>query len=328
MRTAGDAPVTIRRLSEPSDTDLAADIMSGLTSTPKAIPSKYFYDARGSELFEEITRLPEYYLTPAEREILRTHADDIMAIARPYELVELGSGSSEKTRLLIEAMRRAGTGRRYVPIDISEEALRRAARELCGDYLWLEIEGLVGDFHTDLPRAPRKGRRLVAFLGSTIGNLGNRERAVFLGEVRKMLQPDDHFLLGVDLVKDIPTMVAAYNDSAGVTAEFTRNVLRVVNGELNADFDVEAFEHVPCWNEELACMEAWLRASRPMTVHVRGIGLTVELAEGEMIHTEVSCKFTRDGVEAMFAEARFETDGWFTDRAGRFALALARPATS
>ncbi len=326
MRTTGDAPVTVRHLTEPKDvrTEMAADIMSGLTSTPKAIPSKYFYDARGSQLFEAITRLPEYYLTGAEREILEVHADDIMALARPHELVELGSGSSDKTRLLIDAMRRTGAGTRYVPVDISEDALLSAAKDLCVDYTWLEIEGLVGDFHSDLPAVPRRGRRLAMFLGSTIGNLQARERRAFLGQVRQILQPGDHFLLGVDLVKDVDTMVAAYNDSTGVTAEFTKNILHVVNRELGADFPVEVFEHVPRWNPTLAGMEAWLRASRAVTVRVVALNMEIEIDSGEMIHTEVSCKFTQQSVVEMLAGTGMVARGWFTDPAGRFALVLAR----
>ena len=328
MRTAGDAPVTIRYLAEPIDTraELAADVMSGLTSNPKAIPSKYFYDAVGSDLFEQITRQPEYYLTNAERDILEAYADDIMELASPRELVELGSGSSVKTRLLIEAMHRAGTGSRYVPIDISEDALAGAAKELCGDYTWLEIEGLVGDFHTDLPKAPRRGRRLVAFLGSTIGNLQDRERTMFLGQVDEMLAPGDHFLLGIDLVKDEETLIAAYDDAAGVTAAFTRNILDVVNRELDADFDVEAFRHVPLWNPELACMEAWLEATRPMRIHVRDLNLDVDIAEGERIHTEVSCKFTRASAGEMFTGSGMDVVAWFTDADHRFAVVLATPA--
>ena len=327
MRTAGDAPVTISHLSEPADfrSELAADVMSGLTSTPKAIPSKYFYDALGSELFEQITHQSEYYLTRAEREIIEAHADEFMRIAAPEELVEIGSGSSIKTRLLIDAMRRAGTGRRYVPIDISEDALMAAAQELCADYLWLEIAALVGDFHSDLPKAPRRGTRLVAFLGSTIGNLRAHERSAFLGEVRSMLEAGDHFLLGIDLVKDADTLVAAYNDAAGVTAAFTRNILTVLNRELDADFDVAAFTHRPVWNPTDACMEAWLEAERDMTVSVSALGLTVNVQAGERIHTEVSCKFTRETVTAMFAGSGMEVDGWFTDPDNRFAMVLARP---
>ena len=247
-----------------------------------------------------------------------------MRLTTPDEMVELGSGSSTKTRLLIEAMQPVG-GRRYVPIDISEAALRQAAAALCTDYLWLEIEGLVGDFHSDLPLLRRRGRRLVVFLGSTIGNYPPDSRGEFLAEIAKALDEGDALLLGVDLVKDVDTMVAAYNDSAGITARFTKNVLTVVNRELDADFPVEEFTHVPRWNRELSCMEAWLRADRAMTVTIGALGLVVELAAGEEIHTEVSCKFTREGIAAELAAVGLQVCSWYTDRAERFGLLVARP---
>lgn len=328
MRTAGDAPVRIHRLSEPLDfrAELAADVMTGMTGTPKSIPSKYFYDGVGSDLFEEITLQPEYYLTRAETDILLEQADDIMDITGPSEIVEIGSGSSIKTRLLIEAMHRAGTGRRYVPIDISEDALTAAAQELCGAYTWLTIDGLIGDFNADLPKAPRLGKRLVIFLGSTIGNLEDAERTPFLRSVRSMLSPEDHFLLGVDLVKDVPTMVAAYDDAAGVTEAFTKNILTVVNRELDADFDVTRFDHVPVWNEAEERMEAWLRATEAMEIKIHDLNLAVHVEAGEEIFTEVSCKFTRDSVERMFAGSGLEIAGWLTDPDDRFALVVAKPS--
>ncbi len=326
MRATGSAPVTVRRLSAPHDfrSELAADVAAGMAAVPKTIPSRYFYDAVGSALFEEITRLPEYYLTRAETEILSERADEIMRLVAPDEMVELGSGSSTKTRLLIEAMRPVG-GRRYVPIDISEAALSQAAAALCTDYLWLEIEGLVGDFHTDLPLLRRRGRRLIVFLGSTIGNYPPATRGEFLAEIARALDDGDALLLGVDLVKDVPTMLAAYDDAAGVTARFTKNVLAVVNRELDADFPVEDFTHVPRWNPDLSCMEAWLRAERDMTVTISALDLVVDLAAGEEIHTEVSCKFTREGIAAELAAAGLQVCSWFTDRAERFGLLVARP---
>ncbi len=326
MRTTGDAPVTVRRLSAPNDfrAQLAADVAAGMRATPKQIPSRYFYDAVGSALFEEITRLPEYYLTRAETEILTDRASEIMRLVEPDELVELGSGSSTKTRLLIEAMRATG-GRRYVPIDISEAALREAAVALCSDYPWLEVEGLVGDFHTDLRLLRRRGRRLLAFLGSTIGNYPPAGRAELFTTIAAALDDGDALLLGVDLVKDVPTMVAAYDDTAGVTARFTKNVLDVVNRELNADFPTDEFTHVPRWNAEESRMEAWLRADRDMDVHIRALDMTVPIAAGEEIHTEVSCKFTREGITAELGAVGLGPVAWYTDRAERFGLVVARP---
>ncbi len=326
MRVAGDAPVTVRRLSAPHDlrAELAADVAAGMRATPKQIPSRYFYDAAGSALFEEITRLPEYYLTRAETEILGDRATEIMELVAPCELIELGSGSSTKTRLLIEAMHQVG-GRRYVPIDISEAALREAATALCGDYPWLEVEGLIGDYHTDLRRLRRRGRRLVAFLGSTIGNYPPGPRRELLGEIAAALDDHDAFLLGVDLVKNVPTMVAAYDDAAGVTARFTKNVLDVINRELDADFPTDEFTHVPRWNGEQSRMEAWLRADRDMTVRIRALDMVVTLEAGEEIHTEVSCKFTREGITAELDAVGLGVCAWYTDRAGRFGLLVARP---
>lgn len=327
MRTTGDAPVTVRRLSAPHDlrAELAADVAAGMRANPKQIPSRYFYDAVGSALFEEITRLPEYYLTRAETEILRDHATEITRLVGPDELIELGSGSSTKTRLLIEAMYPAG-GHRYVPIDISESALRDAAKALCADYTWLEVEGLIGDYHTDLRRLRRRGRRLVAFLGSTIGNYPPDPRRDLLGEITTALDVDDALLLGVDLVKDVPTMVAAYDDAAGITARFTKNILDVVNRSLGADFPTEEFTHVPRWNEKESRMEAWLRADRNMTVHIDALDLVVTLEAGEEIHTEVSHKFTREGITGELAAFGLQVCSWHTDRAGRFGLLVARPA--
>ena len=323
MRAEGDAPVTLSRLTEPTDhrNQLLEDVRHGLTAYRKHLPSKYFYDARGSELFEEITRLPEYYLTEAEAEILSEHSDDLMARIQPDELVELGSGSSTKTLTLIDAMHRSG-GSRYVPIDISEEALRAATKELCAIYKWLEVEGLVGDYVADLDKVRRRGRRLIVFLGSTIGNYAPTLRYSLLRAVAAALDPGDSFLLGVDLVKDEPTMIAAYNDPAGVSAEFNLNILRVVNRELDGDIPLDAFEHVTRFDSQFSCMAQSLRATREVVANIRALDLAVTFHEGEEIHTEVSCKFTRDGVEEEFAATGMRLDEWLTDSAGRFALAL------
>ncbi|MFP4072782.1 MAG: L-histidine N(alpha)-methyltransferase [Actinomycetota bacterium] len=297
----------------------------GLTAYRKHLPSKYFYDARGSELFEEITRLPEYYLTSAETEILQKLADSIMKVSRPEELVELGSGSSKKTVLLIEAMYRAG-GSRYVPIDISEDALRAAAKELCSTFEWLEVDALIGDYLADLPKVRRRGRRMIAFLGSTVGNYTPTLRRSLLRSISASIEDGDRFLLGVDLVKDEATMIEAYDDLSGVSAEFNRNILHVVNRELAGDIPVSAFEHVARFDRATSCMVQSLRATRAAVADIEAIDLAVTFDEGEEIHTEVSCKFSRQTVETEFEAAGMGLDSWMTDSQGYYALALGAPA--
>jgi L-histidine N-alpha-methyltransferase len=326
VRIEGGAPVTIRRLSDPGDRhqQLVDDVIAGLTSSPKTLPSKYFYDARGSQLFEDITNLPEYYLTAAETEILRASALELVKDARPEEIIELGSGSSTKTRLLIEAMHAVGSGQRYVPIDVSEAALGDALAAMCDDYDWLEIDGLVGDFVHDLHLIRRRGSRLAIFLGSTIGNLTPEERAPFFVEVETMLDHGDALLIGVDLVKDEPAMVAAYDDSAGVSAAFNKNILRVLNTELDGDLPVDDFAHVTRYNARTECMEQSLCATRDISSRLNAIDLDIHFDEGEEIHTEVSCKFTKEGLAAEFDAAGLRISEWLTDDAGRFALVLAR----
>jgi len=308
---------------------LRADALAGLTATPKSLPPKWFYDANGSALFEKITELPEYYPTRAERSILRGHAARIAAATRARTLVELGSGSSEKTRLLLSALRDAGTLRCYVPVDVSEPALAIAADALTADYPGLDVRAVVSDFeeHLGLPgpgEAPAP--RLVAFLGSTIGNLEPAARAQFLARVRAELLPGDSFLLGTDLVKDPAVLVAAYDDDAGVTAAFNKNVLAVLNAELGADFDLDAFEHVARWDPSAEWIEMRLRSLTAQTVHLPGIGISAEFGEGEEMRTEISAKFRRDGVAAELAAAGFELVSWQTDPAGQFALSLSVPA--
>lgn len=323
MREAGAAPVTVSYLSRPRDrrAQMIDEVRVGLTAFRKHLPSKYFYDARGSELFEEITRLPEYYLTASETEILATHADRLMAIARPDELVELGSGSSKKTVMLIEAMSRSG-GRRYVPIDISEDTLRSAAKELCTTYDWLEIDALVGDYLADLPGVRRRGRRLIIFLGSTIGNYTPTLRHSLFRAVAGSMRSGDHFLLGVDLVKDTETMIRAYDDQAGVSAEFNKNILHVVNRELDGDIPVEAFEHVTRFDTASSCMAQSLRSTSHVVANIRALDLAVTFEEGEEIHTEVSCKFTKDVIASEFEASGMELSSWMPDSRDYFALAL------
>ena len=308
---------------------LRADARAGLTATPKSLPPKWFYDAAGSALFEKITALPEYYPTRAEREILQSKAAQIAAASRAATLVELGSGSSVKTRLLIDALRAAGTLARYVPVDVSEPALLAAASALFSDYPGLEVDGVVSDFddYLDLGAGgDRDGPRLVAFLGSTIGNLLPAQRASFLARIRSGLADGDALLLGTDLVKDPAVLVSAYDDEAGITAAFNKNVLSVLNHELGADFDPDAFEHVARWDAGQEWIEMRLRATSPQTVRLPAIDLTAEFAAGEEMRTEVSAKFHREGVARELAAAGFTLDRWWTDGQGRFGLSLARPA--
>jgi len=326
---------------------LRADALAGLTATPKTLPPKWFYDAQGSELFEKITELPEYYPTRAERSILRAVAPEIAALTGATALVELGSGSSEKTRLLLSALRDAGTLRRYVPVDVSESALTGAGDALAAEYPGLAVHGVVADFeqYLGVPTGAASvttstvttstvtangdtgdGPRLVAFLGSTIGNMVPAERAVFLRRVRARLRPGDAFLLGTDLVKDPAVLVAAYDDGAGVTAAFNKNVLSVLNAELGADFDLDAFDHVAVWDPEREWIEMRLRATSAQTVRVSDLGLTISFASGEEMRTEVSAKFREAGVRAELAAAGLAMRSWWTDEEGRFGLSVSFPA--
>jgi L-histidine N-alpha-methyltransferase len=322
---------------------LRADALAGLTATPKSLPPKWFYDAQGSALFEKITELPEYYPTRAERAILRAVAPEIAALTAAATLVELGSGSSDKTRLLLSALRDAGTLRGYVPVDVSESALAAAGDALAAEYPGLAVHAVVADFEkylgvpSDGPNGATGneatddggdggGPRLVAFLGSTIGNMVPAERAVFLRRVRARLRPGDAFLLGTDLVKDPAVLVAAYDDSAGVTAAFNKNVLSVLNAELGADFDLDAFDHVAVWDAEREWIEMRLRAASAQRVRVRDLGLTVEFEAGEEMRTEVSAKFRESGVRAELAAAGLAMRSWWTDEGGQFGLSVAVPA--
>lgn len=307
-----------------ADTALRADARAGLTAHPKWLAPKWFYDARGSELFEEITTLAEYYPTRTERALLRQHADRLAEASGADTLVELGSGSSEKTRLLLDALARAGTLRRYVPQDVSISALEAAATEVAGEYPDVEVHGVVGDFTRHLDQLPGGDHRLLAFLGGTLGNLLPAERAVFLADARATLVPGEHLLLGVGLVTDPQVMVPAYDDPVGVTAEFNRNVLHVLNRELGADFAPDAFTHVALWNADDEWIEMRLRASKDMHVRVAALNLEVDLAEGEDILTEVSAKFRVDGITTELATAGFDVATVSTDTDERFALLLAR----
>jgi L-histidine Nalpha-methyltransferase len=301
---------------------LRRDVRIGLTQTPKSLPPKWFYDSVGSDLFDQITRLPEYYPTRAEAQILRARSAEIAAASGADTLVELGSGTSEKTRMLLDALRDSGSLHRFIPFDVDAGVLNAAGSAIQREYPGIEIDAVCGDFEEHLGKIPRIGRRLVVFLGSTIGNLTPSPRTDFLSALSGMLQPGDSLLLGTDLVKDAGRLVRAYDDSAGVTAQFNRNVLAVVNRELDADFDLDAFEHVARWNADEERIEMWLRASAPQRARIAALDLTVDFAAGEEVLTEVSCKFRPDGVAAELAAADLRRTHWWTDPSGDFGLSL------
>ncbi|TVL89551.1 L-histidine N(alpha)-methyltransferase [Streptomyces sp. SAJ15] len=302
---------------------LRADVADGLTRTSKQLPPKWFYDARGSELFDRITELPEYYPTRAEREILIERAPDIAATTAARTLVELGSGSSEKTRYLLRALPQLHS---YVPVDVSDSALRQAGEGLLAEHPTLHVHALVADFQEGLELPDTPGPRLLAFLGSTIGNLLPPERNRFLTAVADLLEPGDALLLGTDLVKDEATLVAAYDDAQGVTAEFNKNVLAVLNRELGADFDSADFDHVAVWDPAHEWIEMRLRARAALTVKFPSMDLAVHFSAGEELRTEVSAKFRQESVRTELAAAGLALRQWWTDREGRFALSLAVPA--
>ena len=303
---------------------LAEDVRQGLTATPRRLPPKYFYDERGSALFDRITRLREYYPTRTEQAILDVRGGPLMRAMRPADVVEIGAGTATKIRPLLRAARGV---RRYVPVDVDATTIAAAADVLVRAFPSLRVHGLVGDFERDLGAVPpRMGRRLVVFLGSTVGNLEPSARRRFLRSVRRLLAADDRFLLGIDLMKDSRVLHAAYDDAVGVTAAFNRNVLHVINRELDADFVPDAFRHVARVNEAARRVEMHLVAERPQLVHVRALDLALPFAAGDGIWTESSYKFTRPGVEAMLAAADLTLERWLTDSDERFALVVARPA--
>ncbi len=322
---AADPGIRIERLENGEATGLAADVREGLTRDLKELPPKYLYDARGSALFDRITTLPEYYPSRAEREILNRRAPEIVVESDARELIELGSGTASKTRALLYAMAGAGSLDRYVPFDVDRSVVERCAAELLELYPGLAVHGVVGDFERHLEHIPAGDRRLFAFLGGTIGNLYPPQRAAFLRRVRRLMGPTDTLLIGTDLVKDRNVLEAAYNDSEGVTAEFNRNVLRVVNDTLDADFEPEAFEHVAFFDEANSWIEMRLRARGAQTVRVNGAQLEVSFSDGEEMRTEISAKFTRDGVERELEAAGMGLDGFYTDDDGLFGLASASP---
>jgi L-histidine N-alpha-methyltransferase len=311
-------------LSESTLDQLRHDVAEGLTSTPKSLPPKWFYDEVGSDLFDRITRLADYYPTEAERSGLRLHAAEIVAASGADTLVELGSGSSDKSRVLLDAMAKGDTLDRYIPFDVSETALRDATDMIAERYQSISVHGVVGDFDHHLGLVPREGTRMVAFLGGTVGNYEPVSRAELLGTIADNLRPGESLLLGTDLVKDTGRLVRAYDDSEGVTALFNLNVLRVVNANLGADFDLDRFRHRAVWNETDEWIEMQLVSVGDQTVHISDLDLTIEMADGEHLLTEISAKFRRSRVEAELTAVGLEPIGWYTDPAGDFALSLSR----
>ena len=301
-----------------------AELRAALLETPRRIPTRYFYDRRGSELFERITELPEYYPTRAETRLLEARADEIAGSTGAEELVELGSGAASKTRILLDAMARAGNLRTYVPLDVTESMVRRAAGELAAAYPELTVHGLVADFHHHLDQIPAGEPRLVIFLGSTIGNLRPDEAVAFLRGIAAPMAPGDFFLLGVDLIKETAVIEAAYNDSAGLTAEFNRNILRVINRLAGGDFVPERFAHRAFFDPTNSWIEMRLVAQGAQNVLLRELELILELADGDEILTEISCKYERPLVESMLAAGGFALERWFANEDGLFGLALAR----
>ena len=326
MRTADQIEIEVHLPEGGWLAGLAEDVREGLSSPFKEIPPKYFYDERGSELFEAITELPEYYPTRAERAILDHRAGEIVAAAGPTTLIELGSGAAAKTRCLLDAMRDAGSLETYVPVDISEEITRRVADELVDEYEGLRVHGVVSDYETHLERVPREEGALIAFLGGTIGNFRPGPRRSFLARIASLMYPGDRFLLGTDLVKDVAVLEAAYNDSAGVTAEFNKNVLHVLNRELGANFDPDEFEHVAFFDAENEWIDIRLRSLAEQFIDLTELDMRTHFARNEEMRTEISTKFTRERLEQSYADAGLGLVEWWTDPDELYALSLARPA--
>jgi len=317
-------PPTIEVHLAPGDLRAAmeADVRAGLTASPKALPPVYFYDDRGSRLFDDITRLPEYYPTRAERAILESHAKDMVEAAGADVLVELGAGTCDKSRVLLDAMRSCGRLGTYLPLDVSDTTLWEAATALAADYPGLAVHAVVGDFHHHMDELGSDGRRLIAFLGGTIGNFDPDQRARFLARLVEAMRPGDRFLLGTDLVKDRGRLVAAYDDSSGVTAEFNRNVLHVLNRELGADFAPDRFTHVARWNESDHRIEMWLRSEDACRVHVADLDLGVEFAAGEEMLTEISTKFSPDSLRAELEACGLEVEATWASPGDEFLMTM------
>jgi len=318
-------PPTIEVHLGPGDLRAAmeSDVRAGLTTVPKQLPPVYFYDDRGSRLFDDITRLPEYYPTRAERAILESHAKDMVESAGADVLVELGAGTCDKSRVLLDAMQACGRLGAYVPLDVSDTTLWEAASSLSEAFPGLAVRAVVGDFHHHLEHLGADGRRLIAFLGGTIGNFDPVQRSGFLGRLVDIMQPGDRFLLGTDLVKDRDRLVAAYDDAAGVTAEFNRNVLHVMNRELGADFAIDRFTHVARWNEPDHRIEMWLRSDDACRVRVADLDLDIGFAAGEEMLTEISTKFTEEDLREELEEAGLVVDASWAAPGDEFLMTMA-----
>lgn len=316
--------VDVRLPSDWADGEMRDDMRRALTNRPIVLPPKWLYDDLGSDLFDQITRLPQYYPTEAERSVLRARADEIAVATGADTLVELGSGTSDKTRTLLDAFHRTGQLRRFVPLDVSEATLIEAAETLVPSYRGVEVHALVGDFTRHLPHLPRGGCRLIAFLGSTVGNFYVEERHAFLGALADSLEPGEWLLIGLDLVKPIDRILAAYNDPAGLTDRFIKNVLRVLNRSLGADFDLGGYDYVPLWDGREERVDMRLRSTMPQQVRVATLDLVLDLAEGEELRVEISTKFRPDRLARELEDAGFELSSLWTDDADDFGLALAR----
>ncbi len=321
--TATGIPIEVHLGPEDWARALRDEAHAGLTATPKELPPTWLYDERGCELFDAITRLPEYYPTRTEHAILAERAEAAAAITGADTLVELGAGTSEKTRLLLDAMVGRGGLQRFVPFDVAEATLCATAEAVADEYPGIEVVGVVGDFRRHLGKLPTVGRRLVAFLGGTIGNLRPDERAAMLADLAQNLAPGDALLLGTDLVKDRRRLVAAYDDAAGVTAAFNKNVLAVLNRELGADFDLDRFDHVARFDEDEEWIEMWLRSRGSQVVRIPGLDLTIRFDDGEPVRTEISAKFRTERVESELLTAGLLPVAWWTDPADDFAISLA-----
>lgn len=316
-------------MTEPAngaDGAMLREVREGLSKSPKELSPKFFYDERGSELFERITALPEYYLSRSERELLSRWMPEWIAEVRPRTLIELGAGSAAKTRTILDAMTQTGSAERYVPLDVSAKFLASATADLRRDYPALEVQPVVADITADLALPAGLPRpALFAFLGSTIGNFAREQAVALLARARAAMQPDDRFLMGVDLKKDASVLEAAYNDAEGVTADFNLNMLRVLNQRLGATFDLAAWRHRAFYNAECGCIEMHLVPDQPQTVEIPGAG-SFEVAGGESIRTELSCKHDREGVARMLASAGMRITRWETDSRGWYAILLGAPA--
>jgi L-histidine N-alpha-methyltransferase len=323
LTTAGGIPIEVHLGPDEWARSLRRDAAEGLRRFPKELSPTWLYDDRGCELFEVITRLPEYYPTRVERAILRANAAEIAARSGADTLVELGAGTSEKTRVLLDALSETGRLRRFVPFDVAEPTLVATAEAVAEEYPDVDVYGVVGDFRRHLGVIPRGGRRMIAFLGGTIGNLRPAERASMLRRLAASMAPGDSFLLGTDLVKDRSRLVAAYDDAAGVTAAFNKNVLTVLNRELGADFDVDRFDHIACFDDDDEWIEMRLRSRGRQRVRIPGLQLDVEFDDGEDLRTEISAKFRPERVRAELEDAGLHLDGWWTDQTGDYALSLA-----